>query len=84
MNFRPGPKQDQTHKLPQISQMKNGNPPLLPTSQKIKTIFDFYSYNIQIPYGHTSWHLRHKFNGGNGVGENFVLGRTDQKIVRQL
>ena len=38
MNFRPGPKQDRT----QDPQMKNGNPRLLPTSQKIKTIFDFF------------------------------------------
>ena len=28
--------------------MKNGNPRLLPTSQKIKTIFDFFSYYLPV------------------------------------
>ena len=43
MNSRPNPKQDQTHmNFSRHAQMKNENPYLPPTSQKIKTIFYFF------------------------------------------
>ena len=45
VNFGKNLEPSHSHQLPQRPQMKNGNPRLLTTSQKIKTIFDSFSYN---------------------------------------